>query len=1072
MRLLHSPFTRTASAARLRPICSLNMPAAFAGFILLAAFVLNGAPARAQAPASPANAPIIGEINRLTLNNPADVWSGGVIVIGGQNVILPRNLLIDLPANRLTLQQIFAQAPAACATRGESGLAKADTCNVSKSGGIASITAIRTAGGNVIAADVFFQKGIDSVSGVVTYIDRTNGYFRLNGNPNDQYTGTMVRLNDPTGRHTLQQGLGCLAGSPNCSPDPRFTEDPENYTQAFGTGFPMCIPSTVARQFTDLLDLNGNGNTTEILTAQSAPDGTGDLLCPSTNRTTPGTATLLVDSAIQLVDDSRRLAPILVGDHVLVKGNFETINNMHFLSAFSSMVSGRLETKEAPGQPDYMTISELFVETPGFQGQRVRSTIIGWTTLDSISLTGHNGSDVLFWSAHHDPATNSPHEFPFGSVRGCDIASGRGRCTNNEGAPNSFRLKYIIGFPLPAPFAKKPEDSACNVVRAETRFQVPGKTLCPSVDATGTASLEDEFGILSPLMHEIQARTGRKVADILSHGGQTTLLTIDLRGNDAPNGQYLFPMGINLGGIAPPEMAELNPGLLGTPFNVSGFPWNLDRRLSPNGCIGICESVPQPLDPFPFEGVDPRTQAESILAFGSGVPTGQYTDLNFTHSPLTNTSNRMLSFVSPVFGIFDGNNTILSWPPVDPPVAPITPTDIYKAAVACDTAPPSAPAKLTATGISATVINLAWTVATDDLGVTNYLVFRDGVALPLASVSGTTFSAGGLMPQTKHTFTVIAVDAAGNLSSSSNEATAATLADTTAPTTPIGLLATAAGQNAISLTWTASTDDVRVGGYRVFRDGVAAALVTVTGTSFTDSGLAPASTHRYTVAAIDAALNQSTQSNTATATTATTGPPPAPTDTVSPSPPLGLTATGISSSQISLTWSPSTDDVGVAGYKVYRDGFATEIATVMKGTSFTDSFQLGSTTHSYTVQAFDVAGNMSEQSKPATATTQPLGLVNTLVLSVTSVKAGSQPFPTGTVTISSVAPLGGTVVNLLSSKPAVAGVPATVVVPPGQRTGSFPIQTWAPIPGGVATPVLITGTINGAGQSVTINVTP
>lgn len=179
MRLLHSPFTRTASAARLRPICSLSMPAAFAGFILLAAFVLNGAPARAQAPASPANAPIIGEINRLTLNNPADVWSGGIIVIGGQNVILPRNLLIDLPANRLTLHQIFAQAPAACATRGESGLAKADTCNVSKSGGVASITAIRTAGGNVIAADVFFQKGIDSVSGVVTYIDRTNGYFRL-----------------------------------------------------------------------------------------------------------------------------------------------------------------------------------------------------------------------------------------------------------------------------------------------------------------------------------------------------------------------------------------------------------------------------------------------------------------------------------------------------------------------------------------------------------------------------------------------------------------------------------------------------------------------------------------------------------------------------------------------------------------------------------------------------------------------------------------------------------------------------------------------------------------------------
>jgi chitodextrinase len=1065
---LLTAFLRAAS----RPRKSVRyFGVAFAGLTLLVSALTHVAPVCAQSTTAAANAPIIGEINRLTLNNAADVWSGGVIVVGGQNVTIPRNLLIDLPANRLTLQQIFAQAPAACAARGETGLAKADTCNASKSGSIASITAIRTAGGNVIAADVFFQKGIDSVSGVVTYIDRTNGYFRLNGNPNDPYTGTMVRLNDPTGRHTLQQGPGCQPGSPNCSPDPRFTEDPENYTQAFGTGYPLCIPSTVARQFTDTLDLNGNGNITEILTAQSAPDGSGDVLCPATNRTTPSSAPLLVDSAIQLVDDSRRLAPIVIGDHILVRGNFETVNNVHFLSAFSSVVSGRLETKEAPGQPDYLTISELFVESPGFQGQRVRSTIIGWTSLDSKSITGVNGSDVLLWSAHYDPSTNSPHEFPFGSVRGCDLAAGKGKCTNNEGAPNSFRLRYIIGFSAP-PFAKKPEDSACNVVRAETRFQVPGKTLCPSVDATGTPSLEDEFGILSPIPHEMQARTGRKVADLTANGGQTTLRTIDLRGNDAPNGEYLFPMGINLGGIAPPEMAELNPGLLGTPFNVSGFPWNLDRRLSPNGCIGVCEKVAQPLDPFPFEGVDPRTQANSVLTAGVSVPTGQFADLNFTHSSLSNAGNRILSYVSPEFGTFDGNNTVLNWPPLDPPSVPLTPAEVYKAAVACDTEAPSKPASLSATAVSATGINLTWTVATDNLGVSNYLVFRDGIALPLATVNGTSFAVGGLMPLTAHTFTVVAIDAAGNLSASTNPASATTLADTTAPTVPEGLLATAVGQNAITLTWLAATDDVRVGGYRVFRDGVAAALVTVTGNSFSDSGLAAGSTHSYRVAAIDAALNQSAQSNTATATTSLTNSSTTPSDNASPTAPLGLTATGISSSQISLTWNAASDNIGVAGYKIYRDGFATEVATIMSGTAFVDSFLIGSTTHSYTVQAFDVAGNMSAQSQPAAATTQPLGVVNTLVLSVNSVKAGTQPFPTGTVTVSSFAPLGGTVVNLLSSRTDVAAVPATVVVPPGQRTTSFSILTFAPIPGGVATGVLITATINGAGPSVTLNVTP
>jgi chitodextrinase len=1035
-------------------------------------FILNAPPARAQAQATAANAPIIGEINRLTLNNAEDVWSGGVIVIGGQNVTLPRNLLIDLPANRLTLQQLFAQAPPACVARGESGLAKADRCNTSRTGGVASITTVRTVGGNVIAADVFIQKGIDVVSGVVTYMDRANGYFRVNGNPNDASTGVMVRFNDPTGRHTLQQGPGCATGSPNCSPDPRFTEDPDNYTQAFGTGYPACVPSTVARQFMDTLDLNNNGNRTEVLTAQSAPDGTGDLLCPATNRTGPSAAPLLSNSAIQLVDDSRRFAPILIGDHVTAKGNFETVSGVHFLSAFSTQISGRLETRDAPGQPDYMTIAELFVESPGFQGQRARSTIIGWTTLDSTSTSGVNGSDVMLWSVHYDPATNDAHEFPFASVRGCDTAAGKGRCTNNEGAPNSFRVRYIVGFPTPAPFARKPEDSPCNVVRGDSRFNIPGRTICPSVAATGTASLEDEFGILSPIMHEIQARTGRVVEDLTAHNGQATLFTIDLRGNDAPNGQYLFPMGINLGGIAPPEMAELNPGLLGTPFNVSGFPWNLDRRLSPNGCIGPCEATPQPLDPFPFEGVDPRTQSLDVLTAGSGVPTGLYNDLNFTRNPLTNASNRILSFVSPSLGIFDGDNTILNWPPIDPPATPITPTDTFTPTLTCDTEAPAAPTVLTATAVSATVINLSWTASTDNIGVTSYLVFRDGVSLPLASVTGNTFSAGGLAPLSTHTFTVTAVDAAGNLSAPSNTATATTLADTAAPTTPAGLLATRSGPNVINLTWTASTDNVRVAGYRVFRDGAPSPIATVVGTSFPDIGLAPATTHTYTVAAFDSASNQSAVSNTATATTAESGTPSQPADTVAPSAPLGLVANGISASEIRLAWNASTDNVGVAGYRVFRDGFPTPISTVTTGTSFIDSLLIGSTTHSYTVQAFDASGNVSDPSVTASAVTQPLGLVNSLVLSATSVKAGAQPFPVATVTISSFAPVGGTVVNLSSSVPAQATVPATVVVPPGQKTASFTITTSAAAQGSTPTSVSITATINSSSKPATLSLTP
>jgi chitodextrinase len=1033
--------------------------------------------AQQPAPNTTFNVPVTGEIERLTLDNAADVWSGGTMVVGGQNIILPRNLLIDLPANRMTLQQFFTQAPAACAQRGESGVAKADTCNTSRTGGQVALTATRTLGRNVIAADVYIQKGIESVTGVVTYMNFTDGYLRLNGNPGDSTTGVMVRLNDPTGRHTVQAGSGCVAGTPNCSPDPRFTGDPDNYTQAFNTGFPACIPSTVSRTFTDSLDLNGNGSKTDLLTAVGSATGTGDILCPSTNRTVPAPSAtgLQVDAAIQLVNDSRLFAPIQVGDHLTAKGNFETVNGVRFLSSWSTAVTGRLETKATPGQPDYMTITELFVAAPGFQDQRARATVIGLTTLDSTSAVGLNGSDVLLYSTHHDPGTNAVHEFPFGSTHGCDIASGRGlgsRCTFNEGAPNSWIVRYVVGFPGPAPFARTPELSACLTVRDDisndglrNRFTTAAKPLCPSVDSTGTASLEDEFGIFSPIMHEMQARTGRKVEDMQANGGNTTLLTIDVRGNSAPNGQFLFPMGLNLGGVDTTEVAELNVGLQGQALNLSGIPWLMDRRLSPGGCVGPCESTPQPLSPFPYEGVDPRLQADNFVIAGGGVPTGIYNDLNFTASPLTNASNRILSFVSPALSNFDGNNTILAWPPVDPPSTPITPTNIFTTPAACDTTAPTAPTTLTATGINATSITLTFTAGTDNVAITGFKVFADGAGFPIATTTTSPVTVGGFAPSTTHTFIVQAMDAAGNLSAPSNTASATTTADTTAPTAPAGLLATASGQTVINLTWTVSTDNVAVTGYRVFRDGVGTPLATVAGTAFSDNTLAPGSTHSYTVAAIDAANNQSAMSNTATATTAT----PPPVDTTAPSVPTGLIATGSSPSQIDLSWNASTDNVGVTGYKVYRDGVATEIATVTTGTSFTDGGLLTGSTHSYTVAAFDAANNLSAKSATATATTQNNVVLVSLVINPLTVKAPAKP--TGTITLNGTAGAGGVAISLTSSDTQKATVPSAVIVPAGASSVTFQVTTLTGKLGGGSNPVNITASFAGVNKVVTINIT-
>ena len=82
-----------------------------ASSLLLGTILTAGMTFSAQAATQ---APIVGEIMSISLDNPADIYSWGTITVGGQNVIIPANMVIDLLANRLTLQQFFTQAPPAC----------------------------------------------------------------------------------------------------------------------------------------------------------------------------------------------------------------------------------------------------------------------------------------------------------------------------------------------------------------------------------------------------------------------------------------------------------------------------------------------------------------------------------------------------------------------------------------------------------------------------------------------------------------------------------------------------------------------------------------------------------------------------------------------------------------------------------------------------------------------------------------------------------------------------------------------------------------------------------------------
>src|SRR5205807_313322 len=163
---------------------------------------------------------------------------------------------------------------------------------------------------------------------------------------------------------------------------------------------------------------------------------------------------------------------------------------------------------------------------------------------------------------------------------------------------------------------------------------------------------------------------------------------------------------------------------------------------------------------------------------------------------------------------------------------------------------------------------------------------------------------------TTYSYTVAARDAAGNTSPNSTSVSI-TIADTTPPTTPSGLMAAAAGSTGANLSWSASTDNVGVTGYIVRRNG--SHVATAGTTSLGDTGLSAATTYSYTVAARDAAGNISPDSASVSITIASAA------DTTPPTTPTGVTAAVAGSSGANLSWSASTDNVGVTGYIVRRN---------------------------------------------------------------------------------------------------------------------------------------------------------
>ena len=263
-----------------------------------------------------------------------------------------------------------------------------------------------------------------------------------------------------------------------------------------------------------------------------------------------------------------------------------------------------------------------------------------------------------------------------------------------------------------------------------------------------------------------------------------------------------------------------------------------------------------------------------------------------------------------------------------------------------DTTPPTAPASVTASATTGTGITLAWPAATDDTSVAEYGVYVG--SNKVGSTGTTSYALSGLTCGTTYQVAVDAADGAGNRSAKTTASVVtATCGDTTAPSTPTGLQLMVANETSVTVSWSASTDNVAVAGYGVYLSNL---LVTSpTSPSVTLTGLTCGKPYFVEVDATDAAGNRSAKGSLWVNTKACP-------DTTAPSAPTGLTVPTRTQTSLNLLWTASTDNVAVTGYSLRRNGTATGNVTT---TSSTFSGLTCGTAYTLDVTAYDAVGNRS-----------------------------------------------------------------------------------------------------------------
>lgn len=293
-----------------------------------------------------------------------------------------------------------------------------------------------------------------------------------------------------------------------------------------------------------------------------------------------------------------------------------------------------------------------------------------------------------------------------------------------------------------------------------------------------------------------------------------------------------------------------------------------------------------------------------------------------------------------------------------------------------DVQPPSAPGNLSASNRTHTSILLVWSKSNDNVGVKGYQVFRNGKKI--ITTSKTTYTNRDLIPGQQYSYYIKAYDAAGNISEGGETLNINTFADTQPPTVPGSLLVSSVAFTSITLNWKPASDNTGIKRYEIYMCGTKKASTSAT--SYICKSLTPGRTYNFTVKAFDIAGNCSSSSNTVYAGTVT--------DTSAPTVPYGLKTVSVKETEVSLVWSPSSDNVKVKGYEIYCDG---KKAGTTSKTTYNCKKLIPGKSFKYIIKAVDTSGIQSAESASLVITTSKDLKVPTVPgsLKISSVKGSS-----------------------------------------------------------------------------------